>query len=745
MTATLIARRDLLKAGGALMVGFSLARLTPAFAQGAAAIPPTKPLDLQELDSFLAVGRDGSVTLYSGKVDLGTGARAAYRQIVAEELDVPMARIAMIEGDTLLCPDQGTTSGSTGISVGGMQIRQAAATARQALLAMAAQTLDAPASELAVADGIVRAGNGRTVSYGELVGDRLFDVKVDKAALLKNPSTYKVVGQPAQRPDLPDKMTGRHVFMQDFRVPDMLHARVIRPPAIGATLSAIDEPSIASIPGARIVRIKDFLAVVAESEWNAVRATRALRATWTGGGGLPGSDKLFAHVRATPIEKDDDLVKVGDTAGALKAYPSRFEATYEWPTQSHASMGPSCAVADVKVNTGQTTVWSASQGTHRLRAVLAKAVGLPPDAVRVIYLDGAGCYGANGHDDAAVEAAILSRATGRPVRVQWMREEEHAWSPKGPPQLVDVRAALDSAGTIAAWESELWLPMNTPNLPHRPMLAFDAAGIPQTQGNSSAQIQGNSYPSYPLPNVRSTVHWLKSTPLRPSNLRAPGKPGNSFAVESFIDELAAAAKTDPLEFRLRHLKDEKGVAILKRAAERMDWQSRPSPRPTAPNDTVATGRGIAYVHYKHEENRVAVGVEASVDRRTGKIVVTRIVCAYEAGLMINPDGVRAQVEGSLLQMTSRTLSEEVTFDERYVTSVDWASYPILSFPDAPALVVDLIGSPRDRPMGAGEAASAPVPAAIGNAVFDAIGVRLRTAPLTPRRVLAALDGGARRA
>ena len=740
MTTATIARRDVLKAGGALIVGFSLARFAPALAQSAGPAA-AKTVDRQQLDSFLAIDRDGSVILYSGKVDLGTGARAAFRQMAAEELDVPVSRIAMIEGDTALCPDQGSTSGSTGIAVGGVQIRQAAATARQALLAKAAQRLDASASELTVADGVVRSPSGRTVSYGELVGGERFDVKVDPSAPRKDPGTYTIVGRPAKRPDLPDKMTGRHVYMQDFRVPGMLHARVIRPPAIGATLASIDEQSISDIPGAHVVRLKDFLAVIAESEWNAVRAARSLRVEWRGGGGLPGSEALFQHVRATPVVKDEDIVRTGDSAAALKAHPSRYQATYEWPSQSHASMGPSCAVADVQAH--RATIWSASQGTHRLRQVLTKAVGLPAEAVRVIYLDGAGCYGGNGHDDAAAEAAIISRAIGRPVRVQWMREDEHGWSPKGPPQLIELRAALDSSGAIAAWESELWLPMNTPNLPHRPLVSYDAAGIPQTHGYASAQIQGNSYPSYPLADLRSTVHWLDSTPLRPSNLRAPGKPGNTFAVESFIDELAAAAKVDPLDFRLRHLKDEKGIAILRRVAERMDWKSRPAPKPNGNGEPIATGRGIAYVHYKHEENRVALGVECTVDRRSGKITVTRLVCVYESGLAINPDGVRAQIEGNLLQTTSRTLMEEVTFDRNRVTSLDWASYPILTFPDAPRLEIELVGSPRDRPMGAGEAASAPVPAAIGNAVFDAIGVRLRTAPLTPKRVLAALDDGTR--
>jgi CO/xanthine dehydrogenase Mo-binding subunit len=728
-----IQRREFLLAGGALVVGFALEPSLSASAQTARA----KSLALDAVDSFLTIAPDGRVTLYSGKVDLGTGCRVAYRQIVAEELDVPFARVDMIEGDTALCPDQGTTGGSTGIVGGGIQIRQAAATARKALLDLAAKRLNVAAGDLAVTDGVVRTPDGRTAAYGDLIAGGRFDLKVDRNAPQKNPRAYKVVGQPVARPDLPAKMTGRHTYMQDFRVPNMLHARVVRPRAIGASVVSIDESSIANIPGARVLRIKDFVAVTAEQEWNAVRAGRALRVNWSGGGGLPGSDKVHASLRTAEVARDEDLMKVGDAPAAVGTAARKFAASYEWPAQSHASMGPSCAVADVKA-TGEMTVWSASQGTHKLRQVLARGMSVPEAQVRVIYLDGAGCYGMNGHDDAACDAAMISRALQRPVRVQWSREEEHGWDPKGPPQLLDLRAGLDTSGNIVAWESEAWLPINTPNLFNRSMLAFDAAGIAQQQGQSVAQVQGNVYPPYDLPNLRATVHWLKSTPLRPSNLRAPGKLGNVFGVEGFMDELAGAANRDPLEFRLAHLKDEAGTRILRRTAEKMNWQSRPSPNPAARNAAVALGRALVYVHYKHVDNRMGLGIEVAVERATGKVRVNKVVCVYEAGQMINPDAVRNQVEGNILQAVSRTLYEETVFDQQGVTSVDWASYPILTFPDVPVLDIELMGSPEDKPMGAGEAASAPVPAAIANAVFDALGVRLRKVPLTPARVRGAL-------
>jgi CO/xanthine dehydrogenase Mo-binding subunit len=533
-------------------------------------------------------------------------------------------------------------------------------------------------------------------------------------------------------------MTGRHTYVHDFRVAGMLHARVVRPPAIGATLVDVDESSIAGIPGARVVRIKDFLAVVAECEWNAVRAAKQLRVRWEGGGGMPGSAGVHAAMRTTQISKNEDLIKQGDSAGVLRGSAKKLAASYEWPAQSHASMGPSCAVADYKPDS--LTVWSSSQGTHGQRRTIARDLGIPVQQVRVIYMDGAGSYGTNGSDDVVADAVLISREVGRPVRVQWMREDEHGWDPKGPPQLLDLRAALDASGNIAAWETEAYSPENTPNLPSRPLIAFVAAGIAQPVGLSVAQMQGNAYPSYELPNMTATMHWLKTTPLKPSNLRAPGKPGNTFAVESFIDELAAAAGRDPLEFRLAHLKDEFGANLMKRVAERMNWKPRPFPNRDNGRAAVMTGRGLSYVWYKHMDNRMALGLEVAVERATGKVRVTRICCAVEQGLMINPDAVRAQVEGNIIQAVSRTLNEEVTFDSARVTSVDWRSYPILTYPDVPVLEIDLVGSPRDKPLGAGEAASAPVPAAIGNAVFDATGVRMRKVPLTPARVRAALAG-----
>jgi CO/xanthine dehydrogenase Mo-binding subunit len=392
-------------------------------------------------------------------------------------------------------------------------------------------------------------------------------------------------------------------------------------------------------------------------------------------------------------------------------------------------MGPSCAIADVR--DGKATIWSASQATHRFRETIGRALALPKDAVRVIYLDGSGCYGMNGHDDAATDAALMSKAVGRPVRVQWSREDEHGFDPKAPPQLLALEGSVSSDGRIDAWRTEMWIPKATASLPNMPLLALDAAGIAQTPGITTGLISQNGNPLVAVPNQEVLVHWLATSPLRPSNIRAPGKIGNLFAVESFTDELAHAAGRDPVEFRLAGISDPRGVEVVRRAAALLDWQSRASPGPGG------VGRGFAYAHYKNNESYVAMAIEAEVERSSGAIRVRRVGCAHDCGLVINPDALRAQIEGQILQTLSRTLFEEVQFDRSKVTSVHWSSYPILAFPDVPAISIDLVVRPYEPPLGAGEAASTPVPAALGNAIFDAAGIRLRTVPFTRERVRAA--------
>ena len=731
-----LSRRAVL-AGGALTVSFALAgaRLK-ALAQGAAAAP--RSVDPKEVDAFLAVNGDGTVTLYTGKVDLGQGLRIAMRQIAGEELGIGVDMIKYVEGDTALTPDQGRTSGSNGIQRGGMQIRQAAATARAALIELAAQRLNVKGDDLVASNGEVRPKSGGTgVRFADLIGGRNFNLKLDPKAPLKDPATYTLVGKPLARPDVPAKCTGSFTYMQDFSLPGMVHARVIRPPAIGAKLVSVDESSIKDFAGASVVRIKDFLAVVASDEWTAIRAARALRAQWSEWSGLPEQGKLIATLRADPGITDEMLVTRGQPEASGREGAKTLTASYFWPMQSHGSIGPSCAVADV--NADAATVWTASQGTHGNRNTFARFLGLPRDKVRLIYLDGAGCYGMNGHEDAAADAAILSRAVGRPVRVQWSREDELGFDPKGPPQLLDISGTVGPDGRILAWRTEMWLPQTTKGLPDIPLLAPAAAGLDDVRGLQPGLISQNADPPYAADSLQVLVHWLKDTPLRPAPIRSPGKPANCFAVESFADELAAAAGLDPIEFRLRWLADGRGIEVIKRAAALMAWQSRPSPV-RSKDAAVMRGRGFSYVHYKHSESYVAMGMEVAVERASGRIRVERVACAHDCGQIINPDGVRAQVEGSILQTLSRALMEEVQFDRSRVTSVDWGSYPIMRFSDVPKLDIELVDRPTQPPLGAGEAACAPVGAALANAVFDATGVRLRTVPFTPQRVKSALSG-----
>ena len=725
-----IPRREFLKAGAGLVVAFSLPRVAKAqrAARGDAALG--KPLATNEVDGFVAVNADGSVTIYSGKVDLGQGLRIAIPQMAAEELSLDVGRITLIEGDTALTPDQGPTGGSSGIMRGGVEIRRAAATAREALKALAAERMQRRAADLIAIDGQILASDGSAaIGYGELLQGRSFALKVDPKAPLRDPSTYRVVGKSIARPDIPGKVTGTHVYVHDMTVPGMLHARVIRPGSVGARLVAVDLPSIRGIPGVKVVRINDLVAIVGTDEWDVVAASRKLKVRWSDSAPLVGAAGVRDWLRAGPFESHETLVKVGDARGALDGPGKKLSAEYFWPIQSHASMGPSCAVADVR--DGRATIWSASQATHRFRDTIARALGMPRDAVRVIYVDGSGCYGMNGHDDAAADAALLSRELARPVRVQWTREDELGWDPKGPPQMQALEARIDPDGRIAAWRTDMWLPKSTASLPNMPLLGLEAAGIAQAPGIATGLISQNGNPLVAVPNQEVVVHWIATAPLRPSNIRAPGKIGNLFAVESFTDELAHAAGRDPVEFRLAGIADPRGIEVVKRAAALANWRARPSPGPGG------AGRGIAYMHYKNNETYVAMVIDVEVERSSGAIRVRRVACAHDCGLVINPDALRAQIEGNILQTLSRTLLEEVKFDRARVTSVDWATYPILAFPDVPDIRIDLVSRPNDPPLGAGEAASTPVPAALGNAVFDAAGIRLRAVPFTRERVRAA--------
>lgn len=729
-----LSRRDILRAGSALLVTFAMRPLARGADVGKFA---GKPVDGAEVDSFLAIHPDGSATVFTGKVDLGTGLRIAVRQMAAEELGLPIAKVELVEGDTLLTPDQGRTGGSSGLTQGGVGVRQAAATARERLVALGAERLKRPAPELELAGGQVRPKSGGAgVVIADLVGGKRLELKVNPKVTLKDPNTYTVVGKALPRPDVPGKCTATEPYVHDFKLPGMLHGRVIRPPRMGAKLLSVNEASIKGIPDVRVIRVNDFLGVVAKSEWAAVRAAQALEAKWSDWEGLPVIANLAEHLKKSAIEKDEFPIKRGDSKAALPTGARHISTSYYFPYQGHASMGPSCAVAEWK--DGALTVWTGSQSTHLFRTVFSEAFKLAPEKVRFIYLEGSGCYGQNGHEDACADAAILSREAGAPVRLQWMRHDEHGWDPKGPPQPVDIRAAIDGQGNIVAWESETWIPAWSGPRGTIPLVGFASAGIPQREGRWPGSLDENLDPPYTSPNATVIIHRLKDSPLRPGHVRTPGKVANCWAVESMVDDIAALVGEDPVQYRLKRLTDPRATAVVKRVADMMDWQPKPAPRKMTAKGKL-TGRGVSYVRYRNNENYVAMGMQVGVDPATGKVTVDRVVCAHDCGLVVNPDALKNQIEGSVVQALSKMLFEEVKFDRSRVTAVDWASYPVIRFTDVPPIEVALIDRPDQPLMGAGEASLAPVGGALGNAIFDATGVRLTSVPFTPARVKAALD------
>ncbi|TAM12545.1 MAG: xanthine dehydrogenase family protein molybdopterin-binding subunit [Nevskiaceae bacterium] len=746
-TTLAMTRRDLLlaglKAGGALVVGFPLSGM----AANAAAQGVGKPKDFGQVDAWLAIDHGGRVTLYSGHVELGTGVETAFMQMVAEELDVPFQAITVVQGDTLLTPDQGPTWGSLSVQVAGQQLRKAAACARRALLRRAARKLGAEASALVVKDGVVSGGTG-TVTYGALAASGALAVAFDDAVPLKAPKGFRIVGKPVARVDIPAKMTGEFTYMQDFTLPGMLHGRVIRPTGMQAHLQSVDDGAARRLPGFVKTVVKgDFVGVVARTEWGAIKAMRAVKCVWSDWRGLPPMDTIYDHTRHAPQVKTEVVKTEGDVSISLADAAKVLKATYEFPVQTHGSIGPSCAVADVRP--GAVQIWSASQSTHWMRRQIAVLLGVDAGTVRVRYLEGAGCYGRNGHEDAAADAVLLSRAVGAPVRVQWMRADEHGWDPKSPPYVTDMQGAVDANGNLVAWDFETWFPYFVPGgwkhgapVNGVPLLAgslmHDTAGVQVPARQMSGYGEGNTWPEYAIPNLHATIHWLRTTPFRPSWLRGPGWAQNTFTNESFMDEFAAAAGVDPVAFRLKHLKDERGTAVIRACAQRAGWQARPSPAPHT-DGRVARGRGFAYVFYDNKRTYVAAACEVEVDRKTGKVRATRFTIAHDCGLTVNPDGAKAQIEGSVVQTLSRTLIEEVKWDAAHVTSLDWASYPIVTFPDVPAIDIVLLDRPEAPAWGVGEPTCSVVPPALSNAIFDAVGVRMRRAPFTPERVRQALS------
>jgi nicotinate dehydrogenase subunit B len=602
-----LARRSFLQAAGAaLVVGFHWqsaadAATAPGATAGTtgSALPPPKSVDKERVEAFLTIGVDGRVTVYTGKVDLGTGVRTALAQLVADELDVALPRIEMVMGDTSTTPDQWLTAGSLSISTGGLELRRAAATARRALLAAAAQQLGAPVSELEVIDGVVsvRGTPSRQVAYGALVRPGTLELKVDEKVMLKPASELRVVGKSVPRVDIPAKVTGEFTYMQDFRLPDMLHARVVRPEEFGARPVDVDDSAARRVKGfVRTVRQGDFVAVLSESEWGAVKAARMLNVRWSAGTGPPAQETIFDDWRKRPIAKDVATQTEGDALAVLRTATRKVQASYEFAVQTHASIGPSCAVASL--DNGQLTVWTASQGPHSLREELAGIVKLPVEAIRVVYVDGSGCYGRNGHEDAAADAALLATVVRRPVRVQWMRADETSRAPKTPPRVIDLEAAVAPDGSIAAWNGDFTISTNAVVFNKAfdfPLLAATETGVVRT-GNWVGSLHLNSAIPYKFPAVRVNTRQVATTPFRAAHLRSPGRMENTFANESFVDELAHSLKVDPAEFRLRHLEDPRGRAVLQKALARAGY--KPHVGPAKDKDgTWSLGRGVAYVRY----------------------------------------------------------------------------------------------------------------------------------------------------
>jgi nicotinate dehydrogenase subunit B len=689
------------------------------------------------LDAWLRINANGTATVYSGKVELGQGATTALAQIVAEELDLPLSRVEMIPADTAMSPDEGVTSGSQTIEYGGVALRIAGANARAILIELAGQRLGVAADSLSVANGTISAPDGRKIGYGELAGAVDLHREVDPNVKPKPPAQHRIVGLPVERFDIPRKVTGGVAYVQDLRLPGMLHGRIVRPPRYGSTLDSFDEAAVRAMPGVvAVVRDGSFLGVVAEREEQAINAQTALRksAKWTLGPELPDPAKIYEVLMALPSEAtviSDKQAPVPDGAKILTA-------TYHRPYLSHGSIGPSCAVAEFV--DGKMTVWTHSQGVFPLRGNLAMGLKLPLDQVRCIHMEGSGCYGHNAADDVGFDAALLARAMApRPVRVQWMRDDEFGWEPFGPAMTMQLKAAL-ADGKVVDWNYEVWSNTHStrPSEPGgnnllaswylaEPQQPAPPRGIPQPAGAGDR----NAIPLYEFPSQRVTNHLIKDMPIRVSALRTLGAYANVFAIESFLDELALEAGADPVAFRIAHLKDPRAIAVIEAVAKKAGWN------PGEKGDG-QRGRGIAFAKYKNLSVYVAVIAEVEVDRGTGTVRVPRAFAVADAGQIINPNGLANQIEGGVIQSTSWTLHESVKFDRDGIRSRDWLGYPILTMPEVPQVTVDLIDRPDQKSLGSGEGAQGPAAAAIANAFANATGKRMREIPFTPDRVKALL-------
>ncbi|HKA46450.1 MAG TPA: molybdopterin cofactor-binding domain-containing protein [Burkholderiales bacterium] len=739
--ASRISRRGFLAGGGSLVVGFAL--FPRAFAQAPPAGPgaekaPKLPGSLEKepmLDSWIRINANGIVTVFTGKVELGQGIKTAFIQIAAEELAVEPPRIELVTADTGRTPDEAYTAGSQSMSEGGTAILNAAAQARAILIGLAAARLNVPAAELTVQNGTVRAAGGRSAHYGELVAGQELHVRAEPTSALGDPGARRVMGKPMQRVDIPAKLSGGAIYVHDLRLVDMVHARVVRPPGYGARLRVLNAAEVEKMPGVlKVVRDGNYLAVVAQREFQAIAAMRALAraAAWNEQATLPAPAELYSSLQNLPSQRRVivDGSGVGTGVGTI-------EAAYRRPYQLHGSIGPSCAVGLYKDES--LTVWTHSQGVYPLRRAIAEMLRFPEERVRCIHMEGSGCYGHNAADDAGADAALVAVAfPGRPVRIQLMREQEHAWEPYGSAMMSSARARVDPTGRIEAWEYSVWSGSHNTRpgaagnlLPARLLQSPFEQPVPRPIPQPTGGGDRNAIPYYRFDNTRVVHHFLPAVPLRVSALRSLGAYHNVFSIESFMDEVAAAARADPVDFRLRHVQDTRANDVIRTAAERFGWagyRKRPG-----------RGRGFAFARYKNLAAYVALACEVTVDHETGGVRLARAVAAVDSGEAVNPDGIRNQIEGGIIQSMSWTLYESVGFNQTRITSMDWSTYPILRMPNLPDTVdVHVISRPGQPFLGTGEAAQGPTAAAIANAVADATGVRLRELPLTARRVKDAL-------
>ena len=732
-------RRAFLSGGGALIVSF--ASINPLVAQGTTALPGAAPLPgslakTSMLDSWIRIDAEGAITVFTGKAELGQGIKTALLQLAAEELVVAPKALRLVTADTALTPDEGYTAGSHSMQDSGTAIRNAAAQVRDLLIGLAAAQWQVPTAGLFVEGGAVIAADGRSISYGKLVADQNLHIQAQPQPVLVPVAKQRLIGLSLPRIDIPAKVTGGAAYVQDMRLPDMAHGRVLLPPSYGAVLRSVDISGVEHLPGLlKVVHDANYLAVIAEREYQAVTAMQALAAAavWHENADLPEPRNLFETLAHLPGE----TVPVLNGSGKMPEGAQIIEAAYSRAYQMHGSIGPSCAVA--QLTDGGLSVWTHTQGVFPLRAALAQLTGLPLDKVRCTHVEGSGCYGHNGADDVAADAAIMAFALpGRPVRVQWMREQEHTWEPYGSAMLTHARAALSPDHKILAWDYSVgscthstrpggagnlvaaWLRSN-------PIAQPAPKPLPLPEGGGHR----NAAPLYSIMDARVVYDFIPDMPLRVSAMRGLGAYMNIFSIESFMDELAHAAGADPVDFRVDHLGDIRATDVIARAAERFGWAGY--------FRTPGRGRGFGFARYKNLAAYLAVAVEVEVDRETGRTRLRRAVAAVDSGEVVNPDGIRNQIEGGILQSASWTLYEGVQFDRTRITSRDWSSYPIMRFSAVPDTVdVHVINRPGTPFLGTGEAAQGPTSAAIANAIFDAVGIRLRDIPLTAARVKAAI-------